>query len=495
MATIVANLTTLHDADALGTTIGNKPVLDPSTKVQGSNSIDFTVTATNRYSGLGFTATNLTDRHIRMWYTSTISAALAVKASGGIAFFVRDGSGNESYWYVDGSDTYQGGWRNYCVYLNYTDNAPDANNGTNAVLTNLVGAGILINNTGSIRNAINTWVDYLRYGEGLKAYGSTAFGMEEIWVDDVANGYGIVEKVEGVYFLSGSIELGDSAGVNICNYVDSGETIVFTDKLVAPTLYKVIGVGNATGATDVIFTNCAIKSSGPLFDIDMDDASVESFELNGCVIQGADEVLLAANCTITGSTFNACGLITVGPSVFEDSTVSNPTGSVALLYPAAIADDNTARITFITGTYAIQITADVDHTFNGHKFSGTWTAHVYNTSGQAIIVYATNGSNASTFTGTVDIQNSVTVTLVNIKEGSEVIVLRTGTQTQEDYIASVPASGEFAYTFNSPPSGFTAVDIFIILPGYVWYPIYNYILPTSSASLPVTQQTDRNYIT
>ena len=337
-------------------------------------------------------------------------------------------------------------------------------------------------------------MDYIRYGDGLTVYGTPEFSIEEVYQDDLSNGYGIVDKIGGVYYLKGSIIIGDSSGTNATIYNDENKVLVFADEIVSNTLYKIQVVGNATGDTAVTFKDCVITSANPLFDLDFDDAAVESVTITGCQISSADEILLDVNCTVETSVFNGCGLITPEAATVEDTTISNPSGSIALTYPDLVADDNMARLTFIEGTYAIEITTDVDHTFDGHKFSGTWTAHVHNSSGASIIVYATNGSDASTYTGTTDIQNSVTVTLTGVVEGSEISVQRAGTLTVESYVASSAANGEFAYTFNSPPSGFTNVDIFIVKQGYEWYPIYNYPLPTTSASLPVSQEADRNYI-
>lgn len=488
MATIVSNLTTLHDAETTTGAVGNKPVLEPEIKKQGNNSVGFTVTQ-NPTSGLSFSAVDLTGQHARLWYTSITFPNMDTEANGGLRFYAV-GGGNKAYWNIAGSDTYFGGWLNIVVDM---DSTPDSGTFDKTSVTEI---GVEIITVSNPKNLTNTWIDFARYGNGLTAYGATAFGMEEIYQADLANGYGIVDKTDGVYFLSGEVELGDSAGVNACNYEDDGETLVFSNKNVSSTLYKIIGVGNATGDTDITFNNCAIKSAGPIFDIDMDDPTIESFTLNGCVVQGADQILLDSVCTITGTTFNACGEITPEAATVEDCTVSNSTATNAYIYPALVADDNSARITFIGNTNAVEVSSDVDHTFDGHKFPiGSNTFDVNNTSGQTVIIYATNGSTASTSTGsTVDIQNSVAVTLTGVIEGTEISIQRAGTTTVESYIASSAANGEFTYTFNSPPSGFTNVDIFLVKPGYEWEAILNYPLPSVSTELPIVQQVDRNYI-
>jgi len=484
MATIVSNLTTLHSAESTTGAVGNKPALDSEIKKQGSYSVGFTVTQ-NKVSGFSFSSTDLTGQHVRLWYTSITFPNMKTKANNGLRFYAKDGSSNKAYWQIAGSDTYFGGWLNIVVDM---DSTPDSGSFDKTDVEE-VGVEIAVNSTP--KNLTNTWIDYARYGDGLSAYGSTSFGMEEIYQADLSNGYGIVEKVEGVYFISGKIKIGDSTGTNTTIFEDDGETYVFTNKNVSSSLYGIEGIGNGTGDTDITFNNCAIKSAGPLFDLDGDSTAIESFDLNGCVIDGADEVLLDVNCTIIGTTFNNCGLITVEEATVEDCTVSNSIATNALKLPALVADNNTARIKFLDNTNAVLIDSDVDHTFDGHTFSGN-TYDINNTSGASIIVYATNGADPSTYTGsTVDIQNSVTVTITGLVSGTEVRIMRAGTQTEE---AGVESSGtSFDYTFNSPPDGFTKVDIAIVSTGYknIW--ISDYTLPTVSTILPIQQQEDVNY--
>jgi len=486
MATIVANITPLHTAESVTGAVGNKPVLDNEIFKQGSNSIGFTVTQ-NKVSGLSFASVDLTGEHVRLWYTSTTFPNMDIKANGGLRFYIK-GGGTTAYWNIAGKDTYFGGWLNIVVDV---DSTPDSGSFTKTAVTEI---GVEITTVTTPRNAVNTWIDYARYGDGLTAYGTPSFSMEDIYQADLAGGYGIVEKNEGVYILTGSIIIGDAASTNATIFEEDGTVYVFADKNVSATLYKLEGVGNATGDTDISFDNCVITSAGPIYDLDFNSADIESVAISGCQISGADEILLDTLCTILGTTFNACGLITVEAATVEDCTVSNPTGSIALKYPAAIANNNTARITFIdstAGTYAIEISTDVDHTFDGHKFTGGWTAHVHNTSGQAIIVYATNGCTASTFTGTTDIQNSVILTIKGMVEGSVISICRVGTTTSEAYVASSAANGEYEFTYNYP-TGWN-VDIVVHKNEYRYVEILNYPLTANPVTVPITQVEDRQF--
>ena len=494
--TVTANLTTLNGAntssnpDELSLAIGNKPNLDPDIVKEGANSINFTVTAQNLYAGLGFTSTDLTNEHIRMWFTSTIGSAMKTKANGGIRFFVRDSSGNESYWNVDGSDTYLGGWRNYCIYLNYTDNAPDGNNGTNANLAQLTGAGILMDNLNSIRNAINTWVDYLRYGDGLTVYGTPAFDIADIEAIDKANGYGIVEEYEGVYYLSGSIIIGDNTGANATIYDEENNVLVFTNKLVSSTLYKLEGVGNATGDTDITFTNCVITSAGPVFDLDFDSANIETIDILGCQISGADEILLVSLATVLNTVFNGCGQITPSTCEFHDNTIQNSTATNALVWPGT--SNNIENCLFKGNTNAIVISQTSNQTFIGLLF-GTGadanTADVNNTSGQAIEVAKTAGSNPTTSTGSgVTFTSSFTYKLTGLVNGTEVKAYTGSPGNSPTLIDSTDSvtNNEFTITHSSD-----GVAGYIVIHKFGWYPMYLYLTyPAQNAEIPISQIED-----
>ena len=116
-----------------------------------------------------------------------------------------------------------------------------------------------------------------------------------------------------------------------------------------------------------------------------------------------------------------------------------------------------------------------------------------------IIIQATNGSNPSTaITGnvnsTVDIQNSVTLTLTNIVIGSEVRIYKsnpTGTFPVELAGTESEADGIFEYTYNF--TGNFDADIVIVNTGYVYFRQNNNTLSSTPATIKINQVFDRNY--
>jgi len=480
MATIVANLTPLHTAETITGAVGNKPVLDNEIFKQGSNSVGFTVTQ-NKVSGLSFTSVDLTGEHVRLWYTSTTFPNMQSKANGGLRFYIK-GGGNTAYWNIAGNDTYFGGWLNIVVDV---DSTPDAGSFDKTAVTEI---GVEITVSTTPRNAVNTWIDYARYGDGLTAYGATEFGLEEIFQDDLANGYGIVEKIESVFFLSGAITLGDAAGSNVCNYKDSGETIVFTDKAVSAELYAFNGAGNATGDTDIVIESCAIKTAGPNFDFHMEAAAIESFELKGSAITGAHEVLLSGNSVVEGNTFNACGEISPGLAYFHDNTITNSYATNALIWAGITGDIEDC--VFTGNINAIVIADAVDQTFVGLTFSGN-TADVNNTSGSAIEVAKTSGSNPVTSTGSgVTFTSAVGFELTNLVAGTEVRVFTGTAGASAVAIGGIESSGT---TFSMSHSSDGVAGFYVLIkPGYVYQKV-TLTFSALDASYPVQQRIDNNY--
>jgi len=345
----------------------------------------------------------------------------------------------------------------------------------------------------------NVYWDVVRYGTGLTVTSAAAdqITLEDIYaVDDLlANKYGVVQKSAGAYVLNGNITLGGTSTQTI-DFIADGEVILFPDnELVGVDFNSIIALGNATGTTNVEFSGSFIKANNKKCTFDFDGANLDTI-----LIAGNSFVNVAPSFATTqdiiNNVFGSCEQIIVAAgTVFTGNTVKETIDTTAaILYPNSATNfKNNTFLDNVLGA-AIEVNVSITQTFDNLKFSGN-TDDVNNTSSLALIINLTNGSNATSQEGAaITFNNSVTVTLTGVIEGSEISIQRTGTQTVEGYVASSAANGEFAYTFNSPPVGFTHIDVFIVKPGYEWYPTYSYELPVISAALPINQQTDRNYV-
>ena len=143
--TVSSGLTEIDDCDTDNWTGDPSVGLDTDFQIEGTGCIGMDVDIeTIAAISSAFTAADYSSRILYFWLFSFTASTLDTKAAGGIQIGVQDGSGNQSFWYVGGSDNYSGGWEVFSVNLATT---PDRNNGTNATLTNVTNVVVAFKNT------------------------------------------------------------------------------------------------------------------------------------------------------------------------------------------------------------------------------------------------------------------------------------------------------------------------------------------------------------
>lgn len=241
-------------------------------------------------------------KHLHLWWMTTVLNELDTDANGGFQIGVSDGV-NTGFWLVSGSTTYPGGWYNPVIDL-----SRDVDSGTKpdmSVLTSIILRWILTDNAKKVESC---WIDNLYCADGLIAYGDdggNSFDLADILSadQDVINGWGIIRKIGGVYYLIGSLDIGDETGTNSCDFKDTGQIVIFEDRKVNDDLYKWKVVGNATGDTGFQLGNrpngagvqgLIIKSeavdSEPLFDFLCSGILVSGFLVYGTTFVNADDI-------------------------------------------------------------------------------------------------------------------------------------------------------------------------------------------------------------
>lgn len=333
-------------------------------------------------------------KHLRFWGLFVQGSLINTIASGGIQVGVTDGS-NTGYYYVGGKDTYPGGWYNFCVDLSRNVDA-----GTKPTMTAITQVIIRINLTGTGKNFDNTWIDYLHVTDGLIIYGDDAGGymdFEDLYAQDSTDnsstigGWGVVNKISGVYVLTGAVEFGDSASTNSCKFQAQNQVIIFQDRKVNSNCYNFTVVDNGTGTTEFLLgsksgtagiNGCIILLEDPdtpqtaLYDVVATDADISDFALYGCTLVGADAISLPATSTKTevlNTSFISCGQ--VDPSTCT-VTNCNFISSTATTTGAILFDQSSHNVTycnFIANTYAVQTTFDGTLDFNNMKFTNNTT--------------------------------------------------------------------------------------------------------------------------
>lgn len=449
------------------TTVG----VDADFKIEGTNCLGIDVDIeTHRTFGAAKTAVDMTGDFMYVWMLSFSASTLDVKSAGGMQLCVEDGSGNQSAWYVGGSDNYTGGWEVFSCGCSET---PDWNNGTAATLTDIVKFGVGWKNTVKSKLAQNCFWDWMRYGTGpaLTITGTNTTvgsGWSEVQTLDLAGTHGIVRAVPGGYLLKGPIQIGDSAGTLTTDFTDVGTAVNFDNQPVGEAQYKITEAGNATGTTDLKLGTVVgagdsrqgvngntIGSLGPAWEWDSatDIADLDTCHLYGCTFRKAHAGISVDDNTktslISHNNIN-CGELDPGTtndgaellSVFfiDPDGVTNNYG---LLFPQTVAASalghNCKKINFITsGTPTTQYmtrfidSSDYAVTWDQFNFFGVYTSgtiqHGRNegTNADVTIDVATNGNVDDTdFTntagGTVTANNVVTLN-VTVKDIAGVVI-------------------------------------------------------------------------
>jgi hypothetical protein len=414
--TLVPAITTIWDAQSTTGAVGNKPVVDLDIFKENTASVNFTATL-NTVTGYAGTIPNggdLSGQHVRAFYTTIAFPYMDNKTNGGLRFYMTDGT-NTAYWHLHGKDTYSGGWVNSLIYA---DSTPTTGTVNTAAIT---GMGFDRVDVASPKNAINTWVDYFRYGDGLVAYG-TAWGINDVYLADSTGGvnYGIVGFVDKPYFIFGSLEFGRTSEQT--TYADTGAIIVFADANVNTGLYGILFTGN-TGVTSTFsMVGCVISTALSAFYLDMDDTNIASLTFTGNTVSGASTSHFLGsliNANITGNVFDGCGAIYPQGSNFTSNTISNTTEATlgSLYLSDATTCTNCTDLIFksYSGKYAVYIPASVTGTITLDNFVGDASGTDIYWAGTAgtLTVNAINGTNFSTTAtagGTVSIQNAVSLT-------------------------------------------------------------------------------------
>lgn len=299
-------------------------------KSSGNNDATFTkATGTWDLSGT---------KHLRFWGLFMQGSLINLAANGGIQVGVSDGA-NTGFWYIGGRDTYPGGWFNFCV-----DVSANVDAGTKPTDMSLITDVIVrVNLTGTAKNFANTWIDYLHITDGLSVYGDDGgsymdfediFAQDNISTSSTVGGWGVIVKYFGIYFLTGKIQFGDSAGTNALKFQAKNQTVVFQDRPVNAALYEFTVIDNGTGTTEFLLgeksgtagiNGCTItvenQAQTCVVDIVATDADITDFGVYGCTFIGLDDISLPAASTKTevlNTNFISCGEVVISTCDVEN---------------------------------------------------------------------------------------------------------------------------------------------------------------------------------
>jgi len=492
---------------------------------------------------------DMTGYHIGVWLRISNAGDVDTKANGGIQIAIRDiTNGYESYFYVGGSDTYSGGWAYFVVDVGRT---PDANNGTNADITDVDDLGVGFKMLTKTLDD-NCHIDLMHYGtSGLVVTGTPDTGTygtdnatQELYdLVDAAN-HGLLDKQAGVFVGKGPIQFNDDATA-ACTFNDAGSTFVWADLPVSSSWYK-FSLGSSSGITALRLGTVvgsgddrqgvnggSILTAGQAWNIDfatnLGGNASNAIKLYGLTITDAQEELSFddnGKTSIVSASFVTSGEIdlgtTNGGAELLNSSIIDPTGptnNYGLNFPqtpsAGVLTHNAKNLNFITsGAPTTQYMLDFPYTGDysvdlvGFKFFGDYSSgtiwHGINSGTNAdITINASGGSDpvqaefSNTASGTVSVVNTINVTFDKMKDDTEVRVYNAGTNTEiagvEDATAGSADNRNFAWS----ASAGTVVDYVI----HHWSgdePFYQtirkdgYTVPSADTTIEINQLVNRN---
>lgn len=504
MATVLTDLAFFQGAtggnsscDSLTDWTGTGLAVDTVQFIQGTGSIYSysAASTTTRYWNFSCVSTNVQNKAIYFWFALGKVGWLNTKANGGLTLKVTDSSGNWALWNVAGRDTLpHNGFICHCVH---TSRTPDSQSSTPPNLQAITSIEIRAN--GSFPGKAYLWLDAVRYGTGLRIYGGDSNSpatFEDFYLaeSDVNNQWGVLTKVNEIYFVQGQLTIGDTSYSTY--FKDTNQVVVYKDALVVSGFYKLNMIGSNTQVylgekvSNNGISGCTIRATSNMnFELNI-SSEVYACGIYGCSIARATPVNLSSNTEILNTLFTSCGTVypngaTIKNSYFiscSDRAVS--TNSVA----------NFEKNVFLNNYIGIKLTQTGEYTFKGLQFSGN-TYDIENPTSGHITVYNTEGSNASTYIntggGTTTIITSAIHRLIGLKQNSEVTYVRRDTGEIVFHVENVDESGitEFSYDATNP----FYVDILIFHTNYL--PIYvdNVYLGPSGGEIPISQVWDRNY--
>lgn len=360
------------------------------------NELDFTVSGTHE------------DMHIWIWVAFSQPHYLDTLLNGGIRIRIGSTTSDFNDYYVEGNDTYFGGWKRVVVDPMKT---PSAVGGSGADESSIRYVGIVFKPTNAPGgNDPNAFIDVMHVGEGYRVESTSGDATWQNIVeadmgvpnDTTKPHYGVLQLREGVYHQLGHLDMGDNVGTDTFQLKDSAQVIVYDTPYyynsgqvqgVLDTFNQFHVVGNSTGTTNVEdgvkvgSGDTAVGSQGSLFlgtgsqvTWDLNGANVDNIKFYGSVLRNlTGTITLSANAGTTkefiGCVTDGCGQIDPKTTVLRNDSFIGYTSSsgAAMLWNASIDVKNCSFLANADATndpHAIEHPTDGTFAYIGMNFSG-----------------------------------------------------------------------------------------------------------------------------
>ena len=552
---IVDNRTVVDLATSAANYVGTSLADDTEIVYQGSNSVAENMTNSTRTILYNATSTqNWSNNTFLILVNCGIVGLLNTIAAGGFTVrFTGASTGDFFEVYVGGSDSwptaFAGGWVYFVVDIEVASASPSNTGGTAPATTAIQHVGITATTAAMTRNVDNTWLNGIwRLPSGTPGIlvegqntGSVDWTFADIESASETNLWGTFRNADGgAYVSSVPLRIGNSTDSVTHGFTDTNQSLLWqTAPFLADGYYGVEVVGSATNTINTTWgvkTGTGTDATGAQGILIQSDAStsglrwyltansnIDSFNAYGCTfVNGETSTLDNDNVETISSTFLNCneaiqssGATTaLVSSLWQRNSVidANTLDGVGFLKSEDLDNIKYSSFQFSDG-HAIEITATtgdltsetlLENTFTGYSSTtGSTDAAIYNNSGNDVQISSTGGNLVTTSyrngtSATTTITASITITLTNMKDNTEVRVYETSTldntppystPTQIAGIENATAGSTDARTFAFSLQAGTGITIRTFNINWIADDIA--ITPTISQEVQIAQRSDR----
>lgn len=473
-----------------------------------------------------------TDRSVCIFKGTITNPAAALYRTGlGMEFIIGSSSANYNEYYVHGSDTYppKAGWIIWPVDPNIVTGVRPSGTGIPNVINGspnysaITYFGIVCDFDASSKSE-NVVIDCIDVGAGLALTGATGTFQDFANEDQgqkTRGRFGYVTTNAGIFFVHGRLAIGEGASAaevagsvsaGPTTFTDSDKTVVWENNLTRNGWNK-LRLNLANASTAVSLTRCTLISRGEEnntlggFNSPCGYDSRTQLEVlyntgsatfTDTVFTNFNSLTFSSSCVVDGGSLQAKSILQRSGELKNCTIRTTSNSGVATLTDPTFSTSHLHDADFVQGLsgHALEMSQFGTYTFTNLTFTN------YGTSGQsnAALLVSTTGLVTINYQGTaptyrisnggsVTLVNSTTLTLTNLKNPTEVRVFDVGTTTeiagQEDVTNGTFAAGIDAATYPT-------VDISILSLGYQNFRLTG-IDMTSSQTIPVVQQIDRQY--
>lgn len=281
-------------------------------------------------------------------------------------------------------------------------------------------------------------------------------------------------------------------------YRTQSDGVDYLDWHVDPGTYGFEFDGQANDTLN--FIGCVFTAGSPYYwRFNAGHSASANIDFTGSTVVNA-YVTLQNTVTLDGVVFTNCPTFdqngaTLTNVIFNNTKVSSDTlADMALISNSTFNSGGTGHAIEVGGTASTITLSGLE--FNDYAASngstGNEAIYVNIASGTVTINISGGGSTPSIRTAgaTVVVNNTITLTLTGLVDGSDITILDAGTTTER---VNVQENSGTTYDYSYSTSA-EDIDIGVFKAGYVPFYIRGYTLGATDASVPVAQVVDRAYL-